>query len=128
MFDWLLVHILTLQTIVVNQTQACFFNYTQGVNIWENCGVGKDWLQAFLLPWEWVTGGYFSMIVVGVLILTTYIKYQKVIYPMIIGIVFLPISYFAFPNLFVIWGIVLGVGAGLGILIAWIFTSQTNEQ
>ena len=128
MFEWILIHIATLQTITVNSTAPCFFNYTSGVNIWQNCGVGKDWLQAFLLPWNWVTGGYFSMIVVAVLILTTYIKYQKAIYPMIIGIVFLPISYFVFPNLFLIWAIVVGVGAGLGLLIAWIFTSQTNEQ
>ena len=68
------------------------------------------------------------MIVVGVIILAVYIKYQKAIYPMVIGIIFLPISYFVFPDLFIIWAIIVGVGAGIGLLIAWIFTSQTNEQ
>ena len=128
MFESILIHLAAFQTIVVNGTTPCFFNYTAGVQMWQNCGVGQDWLQAFLSPWQWITGGYFSMIVVAVLILATYIKYQKVLYPMVIGIIFLPISYFVFPQLFVIWAIIVGVGAGLGILIAWIFTSQTNEQ
>lgn len=128
MLDSILIHLIALQTIIVNSTSPCFLNQTVGVNIWQNCGVGQDWLKGFLLPWEWITGGYFSMIVVAVLILTTYIKYQKALYPMIIGIVFLPISYFVFPQLFIIWAVIVGVGAGLGLLIAWIFTSQTNEQ
>lgn len=95
--------------------------------MWQNCGVGKDYIQGSLLMWDWITGGYFSMIVVSVLILGVYIKYQKVVYPAIIGIMFLPISYFFFPAVFVIWGAIL-LCIGIGLLIAYIMVSQTNEQ
>ena len=115
------------QIINVNNTTPCFLNYTAGAQMWQNCGIGKDFIQGSLVMWEWVTGGYFSMIIVSILILGVYIKYQKVVYPMVIGIMFLPVSYFLFPSTFIIWGAILMVTA-VGLLIAYIMMSQTNEQ
>lgn len=114
------------QTINVTETPPCFLNYTAGVQIWEDCGMGDDWLQASLLGFEWATGGYFSMILAGTIILATYIKYHKAIYPMIIGISFIPFAYFLFPEN---WLIFAGVVTGLGLLIGVykIFKNQTSE-
>ena len=128
MFEWLLIKLSLFPTVILNSTTPCFFNETAGVAMFQNCGGGRDWLTMALSGWEWVTGGWFSMIVVAVLVLAVYIKYQKVIYPIVIGIVFLPVSFFLFPSVFLVFGILLGVGVGLGLLISWIFTSQTNEQ
>lgn len=115
------------QVIVdVNQTTPCFLNYSAGIQLWENCGIRDDFLDFALLPWEWITGGNFSMVLVSILSLMTYIKYHKAIYPLLIGIMFLPISYFAFPDSFLTFGLLMS-GALLGILIWYIFIRQTKE-
>lgn len=95
--------------------------------MFQNCGGGTDWLKMTLMPWEWITGGNFTMIVVSVIVLSVYIKYQKIVYPLIIGIIFLPISYAFFPTSFLNFAIITGFLAG-GLLIAYIIISQTNEQ
>lgn len=115
------------QIINVNNTTPCFLNYTAGAQMWQNCGLDKDYIQGSLIMWEWVTGGYFSMIIVSILILGVYIKYQKVVYPMIIGIMFLPVSFFLFPSTFIMWAAILFITA-IGLLIGYIMMSQTNEQ
>jgi hypothetical protein len=114
------------QTINVTETPPCFLNYTAGVQIWEDCGMGEDWLQASLLGFEWATGGYFSMILAGVLILATYIKYHKAIYPVIIGLSFIPFAFFLFPAS---WMLFAGMMVVLTIVISiWkIFKNQTSE-
>src|SRR3972149_10208621 len=104
---------ITLQIIQVNDTTPCFMNLTAGADMWENCGYDQDYLQAMLLPWEWITGGYFSMVFISLLITATYIKYQKATYPIIIGFIFLPLSYYLFPQqflniAFVVIGLVFG--------------------
>jgi hypothetical protein len=116
------------QTIQVNQTTPCFLNYNQSTSyqIWDDCGMDEDWLQASLIGFEWVTGGYFSMIFAGVLILFTYIKYHKLIYPLIIGIAFLPISFFLFPTEFLLFALIMA-GVGIGITIYKIVKNQTSE-
>ena len=114
------------EVITVNQTTPCFLNYTAGVEMWENCGYSDDYLSAALLPWEWITGGNFSMIIVSIFVLFTYIKYHKVVYPIMIGVIFLPISYFAFPDSFLSFSIIM-VGVALGILIWYTFVKQTKE-
>lgn len=95
--------------------------------MWQQCGVGTDYLKAFLLPWDWATGGNFSMILVSVFILMSYIKYQKVVYPVIIGVIFLPLSYAFFPVPFINFGIIMAF-VGVGLLVAYIFYNQTNEN
>jgi len=110
----------------VNQTTPCFLNYSAGIDLWENCGIRDDYLTFALLPWEWITGGNFSMVLVSILSLMTYIKYHKAIYPLVIGIMFLPISYFAFPDSFLTFSLLMA-GALLGILVWYIFVKQTKE-
>src|SRR5574342_264596 len=106
------------QIIQVNQTTPCFLNDTAGADIWRNCGFGTDYIAGALLGFEWITGGYFSLILVSVFIGITYIKYQKVIYPILIGTLFLPISYFVFPDQFLNFAFIFGI-AGVGLLILY---------
>lgn len=114
------------QTITVNSTDPCFMNYTAGAELWENCGFDDDYLTFSLMGWEWITGGYFSMIFVSVVILASYIKYQKMLYPVLIGTLFLPISYFAFPQVFLTWAILMAF-IGIGMLVWYVFIRQTKE-
>ena len=115
----------TLQ-IDVNETTPCFLNETAGAEVWINCGFTTDYLKAALLPWEWITGGWFSMILVSLFIGITYIKYQKIIYPLAIGIIFLPISFVLFPAQFTSFAMILAI-MGIGFLIAYIYIKQTKE-
>lgn len=114
------------EIITVNQTTPCFLNYTAGADLWSNCGFDTDYLSASILPFEYVTGGLFSMIIVSVLIGAVYIKYQKAIYPILIGVMFLPMSFFLFPESFVIWAVLMAFLA-MGILVWYIFVRQTKE-
>src|SRR3990167_4584124 len=60
------------QIVSVNQTTACFLNYSAGLDIWENCGLDEDYLQTALLPWEWITGGNFSLVIVSIFTLVSF--------------------------------------------------------
>lgn len=127
----LLIYLTTYQTILVNNTGPCWQNYTSmnvnSTSIWQQCGLNKDFLQSSLIMWQWVTGGYFSMILAAILCAFTYIKYHKVIYPMIIGTMMLPISYFLFPATFLNYAFVM-MGVGIAVLVWYIFISQSTEQ
>ncbi len=112
--------------IDINQTTPCFLNYSAGIQMWENCGIRDDYLTFSLLGWEWVTGGNFSMILVSILVLMSYIKYHKAIYPLVIGVMFLPITYFVFPDSFLTFSLLMS-GALFGILIWYIYVKQTKE-
>ena len=104
------------QTIQVNQTTPCFLNYTAGIHVWDNCGMDEDYLKAALIGFEWVTGGYFSLILAGIFILFTYIKYHKAIYPIIVGVSFIPLSVFLVPDqwwMFALAMAALGLFAGM---------------
>jgi len=106
--------------VAINVTDAgdpCFLNYTAGVDMWTNCGYDTDFIGATLLPFEWVTGGIFSMIIVIVLIIMSYIKYRSVIYPVAIGIMFLPISWFVFPDIFFSFALILAGVAIAGLIV-----------
>src|SRR3970040_73277 len=118
---------ITLQIINVNQTDPCFMNLTAGADMWENCGYGDDYLQAMLLPWEWITGGYFSMVLVSLFVGVTYIKYHKAIYPILIGIIFIPVSFFLFPKQFIIIAIIFGIGLPGGVFLLSILMHRTKE-
>ena len=95
--------------------------------MWANCGASVDYLKFVLLPWEYITGGYFSLVFATLIMLFTYIKYHKVIYPILIGFMFLPISYFLFPEIFITTALLLGVGLGGGGLVYKMLTRQTKE-
>jgi len=115
------------QTVInITTTEPCFLNYTAGVDMWINCGFEDDFIAAALLPFEWVTGGIFSMIIVVILIFMTYMKYRTVIYPIAIGIIFLPISYFQFPDVFISYALVL-TGLGVAAMIYTAFVIRTKD-
>lgn len=114
------------QTITVNSTTPCFLNYTAGADMWRNCGIEDDFLTFLTLPWEWITGGYFSMALTSVLVLATWLHYKKLIYPVLIGLFFLPISYSLFPSVFLMWSIILAF-FGIFFLIYYAFIKQTRE-
>lgn len=123
-----LIDTVSAQTIInVTSTEPCFLNYTAGVDMWENCGFREDFMAAAIRPFEWVTGGLFSMIVVIVIIIMTYMKYHTIIYPITIGIVMLPISWFLFPNLFIVYGILMAV-IGIAAVIWSIIVQRTNSN
>jgi len=113
-------------SITVPESTPCFMNYTAGANMWDQCNFEEDFLNSALLPWEWITGGHFSLILVSIFILFTYIKYHNMMYPMLIGIMFLPISFFVFPDEFVMFGVLM-VAMSFGLLIYYIITKQTKE-
>lgn len=118
--------IVTLQIIPVNNTSPCFYNYSAGFQMWHNCGFDKDYIKASLGPFQYITGGYFSMIFVSILIGAVYLKYHKAVYVLAIGSLFLPISYGVFPEVFLAWAIVMS-GIFIGCISWWIFISQSNE-
>jgi hypothetical protein len=113
-------------TVQVPDSQPCFLNYTAGPEIWRNCGITEDFLATAMMPWEYVTGGNFTLIFVSLIILATYIKYQKTIYPLIMGTFFIPMSVFVFPQAWVNWAIILG-GISIGIMVWDAFIKQTKE-
>ena len=127
MIDLVSLHIFVYQVIHLNATQPCFLNQTAGPDMWKNCGATTDYIKFALLPFQWVTGGYFSLAIAVVLIIAVWIKYQKAIYPILIGIVFLPISYALVPTLFFNYAITLA-GLGLGLYLLDIIISRTTEQ
>ena len=114
------------QTILVNSTTPCWLNYTAFGEMWRNCGAPDDWLQTIVLPWQYATGGYFSMFIAGILILFTYIKYHKVVYPLLIGTMMLPLSFALFPTPFLNFAFLMGA-ISLGFLIIHVILRATKE-
>ena len=66
------------------------------------------------------------MFIAGILILFTYIKYHKVVYPLLIGTVMLPLSFALFPNQFLNFAFIMG-SLALGFLIIHIVLRMTKE-
>lgn len=129
MFDpSILIHLVFMQSVIVNSTTPCFMNATAGADLWQNCyqQAGNDYISFALIGWQWVTGGNFSMILVSIFVLVSYIKYQKVVYPILVGTLFLPISWFVFPTQFLSWAFIMA-GLGVSLIIGFILISQTNE-
>ena len=89
-------------------------------------GMGEDFLRTSLLGWEYVTGGFFTMAIIGIFMLMTYIKYHKAVYPLMIGLMFLPVSQYLFPIEFIIFGAIWTI-ALVGILLWYVYTRQTKE-
>lgn len=112
----------TVTIIGDESTQPCFLNMTAGASMWSNCGADDDFLDFALMPFEYITGGYFSMIIVTIFVIMAYIKYHNVLYPMLIGLMFLPISYTFFPDVFLVYAVALfavGGGSALVYVILW---------
>ncbi len=115
------------EPIIINETTPCFLDYnSSGLEMIQNCGIGEDFIDFALLPWEYITGGYFSMILVGIFVMFTYVKYQNMVYPMIVGILYFPFAYFLFPDTFITFAVVIAF-IGAGILLWYTFVKQTKE-
>lgn len=114
-------------TIIGDQsTQPCFLNMTAGASMWNNCGADEDFLDFALMPFEYITGGYFSMILVTIFIIMAYIKYHNVLYPILVGLLFIPISYTFFPEVFLTYAVTLVAIAFTGLLARMIIWRTRN--
>ena len=113
--------------IEVGETMPCFMNYTAGSQMWKNCDFAGDPIGATLFGFEWGTGGLFSMIIVALIVVMVYIKYHTVIYPIAIGIIMLPTSFYLFPEEFVSYAFVMA-GVGIAALIYGIIILQTRDR
>jgi hypothetical protein len=111
----------------VTASQPCFLNYTaNGLEMMQQCGLDDDYLRATTVGFDWVTGGLWPLIVVTILIVMTYLKYQNGIYPLAIGIVFLPIAGAFFPAQFISYAVVIGAVIGVGALVT-MFIKKTTD-
>jgi hypothetical protein len=123
----LLIDQVSAQTVIeVGDTEPCFMNYTAGASMWKNCNFEGDPIGAAMLGFEWVTGGLFSMIVVALIVVMVYIKYHTVLYPIAIGIIMLPTSYYLFPDIFMSFAFVMA-GVGIAGLIYAIIIIRTKD-
>ena len=104
----------------------CFLDMDAGASMWENCGADEDYLDFALMPFEYITGGYFSMIIVTIFIIMAYIKYHNVLYPILIGLLFIPISYTFFPEVFLTYALTLVSVAFAGLLAKMIIWRTRN--
>ena len=111
------------QTIIVNSTAPCFLNSSAGIDLWRNCGADEDWVAMAILPFEWITGGFFSLILASLIILGVYLKYHKVIYAFGVGVVMLPISFQFFPDTFLSFA-VIAVFLGLTAAVLYMIRDQ----
>ena len=109
-----------------DELTPCFLNMTAGASMWSNCGADEDYLDFALMPFEYITGGYFSMIIVTIFIIMAYIKYHNVLYPILIGLLFIPISYTFFPETFLVYALTLVAVAFSGLLIKMIVWRTRN--
>lgn len=112
--------------ITVSPSTPCFLNYTAGFHMFENCNARQDWLKFLLQPFEWVTGGYFSLIIASILVLMTYLKYHKAVYPVIIGIIFIPTAIYLYPSTWISVAIIF-VFVVAGVMIYKALVKQTKE-
>ena len=113
--------------IEVGETMPCFMNYTAGSEMWKNCNFAGDPIGATLLGFEWVSGGLFSMIVVALIVVMVYIKYHTVVYPIAIGIVMLPTSFFLFPDAFISYAFVMTAVGIAGMIWALYIIATRNR-
>ena len=104
----------------------CFLDMDAGASMWENCGADEDYLDFALMPFEYITGGYFSMIIVTIFIIMAYIKYHNVLYPILIGLLFIPISYTFFPEVFLTYALILVAIAFTGLFARMVIWRTRN--
>ena len=112
-------------TIEVPTTTPCFLNFNSTHQMWDRCNAEEDFLDFALIGWEYGTGGYFSMMIVGLFVVVTYVKYHNPLYPMLVGTIFLPVSYLLFPPVFITFSIIMII-AVVGIFIYYGIVKQTE--
>lgn len=115
------------QVININATEPCFLKYNETiVELWEGCGIKEDFLETLVLPWEWITGGYLSAIIIAMIIFLVWITYRNALYPMMAGILYMPFAYMLFPETFIIQAFLL-VGLFVGIMLWMVMFRQTKD-
>ena len=67
------------------------------------------------------------MVLAAVLILGTWARYRTALYPIFVGIVFLPITYFLFPQNFLVFALLLAALA-TGMYLWYILVRQPSQQ
>lgn len=113
--------------INVTEFQPCFLNYTaQGIEMLQQCRFDEDYLDFVTIGFDWVTGGLLPVVMVSVIIVGTYVKYQNGIYPLAIGIGFLPFAAFLFPEDFINYAIIISAVIAAGAVVAAII-KQTKD-
>ena len=114
-------------TIIGDESlEPCFMNMTAGAQMWKNCNANEDYLDFALAPFEYITGGYFSMIIVTIFVIMSYVKYHTVVYPILIGVMFIPISYTFFPDVFVNYALIMVSIAFTGMIAKMIIWRTRN--
>lgn len=114
------------QVINVTETEPCFLNQTAGWQAIEQCGLDEDWLQAALLMFEYVTGGYFTFIIVSVIVFAVYMKYHKWVYTLLVAVLYLPMAVYSMPEW--VWPVaIMLVSAGIIAAIYKTLTRGTSE-
>ena len=113
-------------TIDVEETTPCFMNYTASTEMWKNCGFESNFIKASLMPFEWVMGGYFTLVVVSLIVIITYVKYQSAIFPFAISVLMLPVGWWAFPEQ-ALGFLGLAGAVGVGGIIKEILFKQTKD-
>lgn len=115
-----------IEEIIVEDTKPCFLQTNTTYYMLKGCGLDKDFLTFSFMGFEWITGGNFTIVITSVFILFTYLKYQNASYPIIIGLVMLPMTYNFFPVEFLSFAFVM-LALVLSILGWHIFVRQTKE-
>lgn len=111
----------------VTATTPCFMNYTAtGLEFLQGCDLAGDYLNAATIGFDWVSGGLWPVIIVSILIIMTYVKYQNGVFPLAIGIVFLPIAGNYFPDEFINMAIIIGAVIAAGALITIVFKDRAS--
>ena len=109
-----------------DELTPCFLDMDAGASMWSNCGADEDYLDFALMPFEYITGGYFSMIIVTIFVIMAYIKYHNVLYPILIGLLFIPISYTFFPEVFLTYALILVAIAFTGLFARMVIWRTRN--
>ena len=55
-------------------------------NFLQNCGLDTDFLRQSVLPFIFISGGYFTLIFWSVIVLASYVKYKNAMLTAILGI------------------------------------------
>ena len=107
--------------------QPCFLQkYNHTVDIIEECGFYDDWLNAVFAPLNYITGGMFLPFMVGITMFVVWLTYGKLMYPVIVGVAFLPVIGTLFPADIIIKTVML-VAAGIGLLLIYTLRSTIKE-
>ena len=115
------------EVVVVPPSTPCWEDDEAGLSIWRDCGLGDDYLRTATLGFDWALGGYFAAVIAAVVMFAVWIKYQQTIYALLVGIAFLPATYFLFPESFTIFAMAMAAVA-IGIIMWWMFIRQTQDS